>query len=140
MADQISGHLIFFLILSLMDIFHLITIWSCGHQYKIQGWTHVKYMSTICHPRALLCIAVQCFMIKHMQNILEYLIQFSMELSHGYHMYIVSIYDSSSLYCTLVLFSQDYHLTVCTPAEIYYWYLFLSSSLSKLSLCISPQY
>ena len=32
-------------ILFLMDIFHLITIWSCRHYYKIQGWAHGKHMS-----------------------------------------------------------------------------------------------
>ena len=53
------------LILFLNDIFHLIGIWSCGHYYKVQGWTHGKHMSDTCLPHivhmyygALLCNAV----------------------------------------------------------------------------------
>ena len=52
-------------ILFLKDIFHLISIWSCGHYYKVQGWTHDKYMPDTCLPHvvhmyyyALLCNAV----------------------------------------------------------------------------------
>ena len=52
-------------ILFLKDIFHLIGIWSCGHYYKVQGWTHGKHMPDTCLPHvvhmyycALLCNAV----------------------------------------------------------------------------------
>ena len=52
-------------ILFLKNIFHLIGIWSCGYYYKVQGWTHGKYMPDTCLPHvvhmyycALLCNAV----------------------------------------------------------------------------------
>ena len=52
-------------ILFLKDIFHLIGIWSCGHYYKVQGWTHGKHMPDTCLPHvvhiyycALLCNTV----------------------------------------------------------------------------------
>ena len=37
-------------ILFLKDIFHLIGICSCGHYYKVQGWTHGKHMPGTCLP------------------------------------------------------------------------------------------
>ena len=40
-------------ILFLRDIFHLISIWSCGHYYKVQGWTHGKHMPDTCLPHVV---------------------------------------------------------------------------------------
>ena len=52
-------------ILFLKNIFLLIGIWSCGHYYKIQEWTHGKHMPDTCLPYVvhiyycvLLCNAV----------------------------------------------------------------------------------
>ena len=67
MALSLSLHLIIFggFILFLKDTFHLIGIWSCGHYYKVQGWTHGKHMPDTCLPHVvhmyyctLLCNAV----------------------------------------------------------------------------------
>ena len=52
-------------ILFLKNTFHLISIWSCGHYYKVQEWTHDKHMPDTCLPHVvhmyygpLLCNAV----------------------------------------------------------------------------------
>ena len=61
-ALSLSLHLIFGLldlilsgdfILFLKNTFHLISIWSCGHYYKVQGWTHGKHMPDICLPHVI---------------------------------------------------------------------------------------
>jgi len=60
----------------LSNLLHLIIVWSCGHYYKVQGWTHVGHMVNtlisfhLIHNATytylsfyLLCIAVQCLMV-----------------------------------------------------------------------------
>ena len=57
-------------------LLHLIIVWSCGHYYKVQGWTHVGHMvntlisfhlipnaAYICLSFYLLYIAAQCLMV-----------------------------------------------------------------------------
>ena len=88
---------------------HLIIVWSCGHYYKIQGWTHVGHMvntlisfhlihnaAYTCLSFYLLCIAVQCLTCNACRTFQNYLHKNSMECLTDNTCSLFSIYSLSN--------------------------------------------
>jgi len=95
----------------LSNLLHLIIVWSCGHYYKVPGWTHVGHMvNTMLHTHVfhftycallhnaswLLHVAVQCLTYNTCRTFQNYLHKDSMECLTDNTCSLFSIYSLSS--------------------------------------------